>query len=183
MQLVVYMNAAMEMSRQDSGGKQVIPAGLFYYRVKDPLVDKVEDETILEDSFLKALRPDGLVMNSPAVIDHMDRDVEQASKVIPVSKNKDGSLAKKSKALTEENFEIISEFTNRQVRKVGKQILKGEAGISPYKIDQKTGCDYCPYQAICGFDEKMEGYAYRQFEKLEAEEAMEIMREEAAKWE
>lgn len=183
MQLVVYMNAAMEMSRQDSGGKQVIPAGLFYYRVKDPLVDKVEDETILEDSFLNALRPDGLVMNSPAVIDHMDRDVEQASKVIPVSKNKDGSLAKKSKALTEEDFEIISEFTNRQVRKVGKQILKGEAGISPYKIDQKTGCDYCPYQAICGFDEKMEGYAYRQFEKLEAEEAMEIMREEAAKWE
>ena len=79
-----------------------------------------------------------------------------------------------------ETFNI--DFETRTM-KVGKQILKGEAGISPYKIDQKTGCDYCPYQAICGFDEKMEGYAYRQFEKLEAEEAMEIMREEAAKWE
>lgn len=183
MQLVVYMNAAMEMSRQESGGKQVIPAGLFYYRVKDPLVDKVDDEAILEDSFLKALRPDGLVMNSPNVIDHLDKDVEQASKVIPVSKNKDGSLAKKSKALSEEDFAIISEFTNRQVRKVGRQILEGEADVSPYKIDQKTGCNYCPYHSICGFDEKIEGYGYREFEKLEAEDAMEIMREEAAKWE
>ena len=183
MQLVVYMNAAMEMSKQESGGKQVIPAGLFYYRVKDPLVDKVEDEAVLEDSFLKELRPDGLVMNSSDVIAHMDRDVEQASKVIPVSKNKDGSLAKKSKALSEEDFEIISEFTNRQVRNVGKQILEGKADISPYKMDQRTGCSYCPYQAICGFDEKIEGYAYRDLKKLEADEAMEIMREEAAKWE
>ncbi len=183
MQLVVYMNAAMEMSRQESEGKQIIPAGLFYYRVQDPIVEKVQDEEVLEDAFLKELRPDGIVLDSPEVIGHLDREIDQSSQVIPVTKNKNGTLAKASKVLSEEEFAIISEFTNRQVRKVGTQILQGEASVSPYKMDQQTGCKYCPYQAICGFDEKIEGYEYRELEKLKAEEAMELMREEAARWE
>lgn len=183
MQLVVYMNAAMEMSKQEGGGKQVIPAGLFYYRVQDPLVEKVKDEDALEDAFLKELRPDGIVLDSPEVIGHLDREIDQTSQVIPVSKNKNGTLAKASKVLSEEDFSIISEFTNRQVRNVGKQILEGEVSVSPYKIDQQTGCKYCPYHAVCGFDEKIDGYGYRELEKLKAEEAMEMMREEAAKWE
>ena len=183
MQLVVYMNAAMEMSQQESEGKQIIPAGLFYYRVQDPIVEKVHDEEVLEDAFLKELRPDGIVLNSPEVIGHLDREIDQSSQVIPVTKNKNGTLAKASKVLSEEEFAIISEFANQQVRKVGKQILQGEASVSPYKLDQQSACKYCPYQAICGFDEKIDGYEYRELEKLKAEEAMEIMREEAAKWE
>ena len=183
MQLVVYMNAAMEMSQQESEGKQIIPAGLFYYRVQDPIVEKVHDEEVLEDAFLKELRPDGIVLNSPEVIGHLDREIDQSSQVIPVTKNKNGTLAKASKVLSEEEFAIISEFANQQVRKVGKQILQGEASVSPYKLDQQFACKYCPYQAICGFDEKIDGYEYRELEKLKAEEAMEIMREEAAKWE
>lgn len=183
MQLVVYMNAAMEISEQNGQGKQIVPAGLFYYRVQDPIVDKVNDEEVLEESVLKELRPDGIVLDSPEVIAHLDREIDQASQVIPVSINKNGTLSKASKVLTEEEFAIISEFANRQVRKVGTRILQGEAEISPYRMEQQTGCKYCPYHAICGFDEKIEGYAYRELDKLKAEEAMEMMREEAAKWE
>ena len=183
MQLVVYMNAAMEMSRQDSNGKQVIPAGLFYYRVKDPIVDKVKDVEALEEAFLKELRPDGIVLDSPEVIEHLDREINQASQVIPVTRNKNGELAKASKVLSEEDFAMISEFANRQVKKVGKQILEGEASVSPYQLGDSTGCKYCPYHAVCGFDEKIEGYQYRELEKLKPEEAIEFMREEAAKWE
>ena len=61
--------------------------------------------------------------------------------------------------------------------------MQGEASVSPCKLVQQSACKYCPYQAICGFDEKIDGYEYRELEKLKAEEAMEIMREEAAKWE
>ena len=183
MQLVVYMNAAMEMSKQENEGKQIIPAGLFYYRVQDPIVEKVQDEGVLEDAFLKELRPDGIVLDSPEVIEHLDREIDQASQVIPVSKNKNGTLSKASKVLTEDDFGIISEYTNRLVRKVGTQILQGEASVSPYKLDQQSGCKYCSYHAICGFDEKIDGYEYRELEKLKAEEALELMREEAAKWE
>lgn len=183
MQLVVYLNEAMEMSRQESGGKQVIPAGLLYYRVQDPIVDKTEDETALENEFLKELRPDGMVLNTPELLAHLDKELEQVSQVIPVTKNKNGSLAKASKVLSEEDFALISEFTGHQVRKVGKQILEGEAAIFPYQLDGKTGCQYCLYHGVCGFDEKLDGYAYRELEKCKAEEALEKMRKEAETWE
>lgn len=183
MQLVVYLNEAMEMSRQESGGKQVIPAGLLYYRVQDPIVEKTEDETALENEFLKEMRPDGMVLNTPEVLVHLDKELEQVSQVIPVTKNKNGSLAKASKVLSEEDFALISEFTGRQVRKVGKQILEGEAAVSPYQLDGKTGCQYCPYHGVCGFDEKLDGYAYRELEKCKSEEALERMRKEAETWE
>lgn len=183
LQLVVYMNAAMEMSRQEGAGKQVIPAGLFYYRVQDPIVDKAKDEEALENAFLKELCPDGIVLNSSDVIGHLDREMDGTSQVIPVVRNKDGQLSKKSKVLSEEDFGIISEFANRQVRKVGKQILEGQAEVAPYELGNDTGCKFCPYHAVCGFDEKIPGYEYRELEKLEAEDAMNRMREEALEWE
>lgn len=183
LQLVVYMNAAMEMSRQESDGKQVVPAGLFYYRVQDPIVEKTEDEAELEDAFLKELRPDGIVLNRPEVISHLDRNIEKESKVIPVAKTKGGDVSKRSKVLSEEEFSLISEFAGLQVQKVGKQILEGEAQISPYKLDNQTGCAYCPYHGICGFDEKLDGYAYRELEKQKPEEALNMMRKEVGEWE
>ena len=85
--------------------------------------------------------------------------------------------------LSEEDFGIISEFANRQVRKVGKQILEGQAEVAPYQLGNDTGCKFCPYHAVCGFDEKIPGYEYRELEKLEAEDAMNRMREEALEWE
>ena len=183
MQLIVYMNAAIEMSKQESAGKQVIPAGLFYYRVKDPIVNRLKDEDALEEAFLKELCPDGMVLDMPEVIEHLDKNFEKSSQVIPVSKNKGGDLSKTSKVLKEEDFAVISRFANEQVRNVGKQILKGEADASPFALGSNNGCKYCPYHAICGFDEKISGYEYRQLETLNAEKAMEVMREEVKSWE
>ena len=125
MQLVVYMNAAVEMSRQEGGAKQVIPAGLFYYRVQDPLVKKVNDEEELEKAMLKELRPDGMVLNSPKVVNIFDRELSGTSLVIPVGKNKGGDLSKTSKVLSEQDFADILKFAHRKVKEVGTQILKG----------------------------------------------------------
>ena len=181
MQLVVYMNAAIEMSKQDSNGKQVIPAGLFYYRVKDPIIKRTKEEDI-EEAFLKELCPDGMVLDMPEVVEHLDKEFEKSSQVIPVSKNKGGELSKTSKVLPKEDFDIISEFANKQVRKVGKQILEGKVDASPFAMGNNNGCKYCPYHAICGFDEKIPGYEYRELEVLNAEKAMEVMREEVKAW-
>ena len=183
MQLVVYMNAAMEMSNQESGGKQVIPAGLLYYRVNDPMVDKAKDEQSIEMEILKELRPDGLVMDTPEIIKLFDKDLEGASQVIQVSKNKDGGLSQRSKVVSEDDFSVISQYTKQKVRDVGKQILQGVVDANPYQLKDQTGCEQCPYHAVCGFDDKIPGYEYRELEKLDAEEAMEFMRKEVDTWE
>ena len=61
LQLVLYLNTALELESRKNHGKTVIPAGIFYYQMKDPIVDKEKDEEKLEKKILKELRLDGVV--------------------------------------------------------------------------------------------------------------------------
>lgn len=183
MQLVVYMNAALALEKEKHPDKQVIPAGLLYYRMKDPIVDKPGPEKAIDDIILQELRPDGMVQQSEEVLEHFDRGFVGASQVIPVGRTQSGALSKTSKVLSEEEFGIISEFAKKQVQEVKEQILEGNAEIKPYALAGKTACDYCPYHAVCGFEEKIEGYRYRKLDKLNAESALEKMRKEVDAWE
>lgn len=183
MQLVVYMNAALEMQQKEHQEKQVIPAGLFYYRMKDPIVEKQETEEARLTAILKELRPDGVVQNTDEVCNHLDCNFAGASAVIPVERTQSGGLSKKSKVLSEEDFDIISQFAKEQVQKVGRQIFEGDAAIAPYELGKSTGCDYCSYHGICGFEETIPGYASRKLEKLDEVEALEKMRKEVTTWE
>lgn len=183
MQLVVYMNAAVEMQKELHRDKQVIPAGIFYYHMSDPIIKEPGPNKDLEELILQELCLNGLVQDSDEVIAHMDKELSGSSKVIPVARNKNGELSKTSRVLSEEDFRVISEFAKERVRRAGAGILEGEAEIAPYSLGDKTGCSYCPYHAICGFDEKIEGYRYRELDKLNSEEALEKMREEVKTWE
>lgn len=51
----------------------------------------------------------------------------------------------------------------------------GEVQARPYEMGDSTGCDYCPYKDICGFDLRLEGCAYRRLEKMSMEEAVAAM--------
>ena len=50
LQLVVYMDAAMEMEERRNPDKAVIPAGIFYYNINDPVIDREGDMTPEADS-------------------------------------------------------------------------------------------------------------------------------------
>ena len=78
---------------------------------------------------------------------------------------------------------MISKFAKKHMQDAEAQILTGNVEIKPYILGGSTGCDYCPYHAVCGFDEKLEGYEYRKFDKLDKEEALEKMRKEVDTWE
>ena len=45
LQLAVYLDAAVELEQKKHPGKQVEPAGVFYYHIDDPMLDQEEDET------------------------------------------------------------------------------------------------------------------------------------------
>ena len=48
LQLVVYMNAALELEEKRHPGKKAEPAGIFYYHIQDPMVDGLGNETEAE---------------------------------------------------------------------------------------------------------------------------------------
>ena len=51
----------------------------------------------------------------------------------------------------------------------------GEIKAAPYEMGRETGCDYCAYRDICGFDLRIAGCAYRRLEKLSVEDTVEEM--------
>lgn len=177
MQLPVYLNAAMDMEQKKHPGQEILPAGIFYYRMKDPIVEKEKNEALLEEKLLKELKLDGLVNADEAVIQHLERGLTGNSSLIPVGKNKDGSLNRYSRVLAPNDFHTLLEYTKKKEQELKERILSGEAQARPYELGAETGCDYCAYRDICGFDIRLEGCEYQHMDKMEREEAVERMRE------
>lgn len=172
LQLVVYMDAAMDMEKRRHPEKETVPAGIFYYHIDDPMLDRQEGMTQeeIEAGILKKLRMNGLVNSSLEVIRHMDREIQTESDVIPVAL-KDGLVQEsKSSVAGGKRFEHLSGFVKGQLKSMGDEILNGKTAVNPYKQGSRTACDYCPFHSVCGFDLKTTGYGFRRFKSMRAEE-------------
>lgn len=177
LQLMVYMDAAVRWEEKKHPGKEVIPAGVFYYRIQDPLVEdsKMAD---VEESLLKELKPDGIMNLKGDALAHLDRRTDGESLAVPVKYNKNGSLAKSSKAVAEEDFQAMMRHAVHKVEEIHGRILSGETIAHPYRRGQETACTYCKYRHICGFDARIPGYVHREIGQLGKEEALAKMKQE-----
>ncbi len=149
LQLVVYMNSAVELLKRKYPGKEVLPGGMYYYHLDDPVVegkpelsDREIQEKILEELKLKGV----------------------------AGEEEDASVSKKSKRAAKEEFQILSKYVGHKIRDIGRRIFAGEIGAEPYRLGDSTGCDYCPYHGICGFDPASPGWEYRKLEDIKDEE-------------
>ena len=175
LQLVVYMDAVSEMAQNHYPGKEIVPAGILYYNIADPLAEKKgdPDSDQIDAEILKKLRMNGLVNSELEAVRHLDRTIEKESDVIPVVL-KDGEVqAGRSSVANRERFARLSQFVHRKLKKAGQEILDGEIGVEPYKNGQRTACDYCPYHAVCGFDRKTSGYEFSRWKNRKTEEIWE----------
>ncbi len=179
LQLVVYMNAAMELVGKKNPDKQIEPAGIFYYHVKHPMIEGtgMESEEEIKNAVLEQLKLNGLVNDEPKIYRAMDEELSGASSVIPVGLKSDGSLKATSKVASKEEFSVLSEYVNEKITEAGRRILAGDVAMKPYQLDKQSGCDYCPYHAVCGFDPRFAGQTYRKLERFDdSEEIFEKMR-------
>lgn len=182
LQLVVYMNAALELEKNLHSSKEVVPGGLFYYHIDDPVIEVTGeiDEAEVQEAILKELKPDGLVNREESVYRAMDQDFETKSDVIPVELKKSGELSARSSVASTEEFAILSEYVNHNIIEKGNEIYRGNVEVSPFVDGQSSSCDYCPYKAVCGFDVKISGYESRKGKKIDKKEIFERMETENA---
>jgi len=179
LQLVVYMNAAMELEAVKHPDKQVVPAALLYYHVEDPLVDAEQEMTPEEinEQLLHKLRMNGLVNGDSNIIEKLDRFMGDKSQVIPVEKKKDGTYSAKSSIMSGDELQVISSYVNRKIQTIGRQILDGHKEMNPYTKGISDACSYCAYKKVCGFDPAVPGYQKRILEELTDEEILKKMEE------
>lgn len=183
MQLMVYLKACVE-DRTKNTGKNVIPAGVLYYHIDDPMLEGKDHKENLEQKLLSNLRMDGLVNEDDPVLPSLDSSFETgngglatdtASYIIPAATDKKGQLKKTSKAVTTEDFERLMSFTGNKLGELRKEIMSGNISVNPYIKNDASGesaCQYCPYHSICRFDTRLEGNRYRVLNKLTDDEVM-----------
>ncbi len=178
-QLSVYLSAAIDYLKRTYIEKKIIPSGIFYYHIDDPIVAKSEK---VEEDIYKSLRMNGLVNQDKTIIGLMDQKLagpggtlsaSSKSDIIPIETNKEGELNKRSVTATERQIRGLMDYVNQKLVEDSKQILEGDTKLNPYRLGEKTACDYCEFKGACGFDTRLPGFGYRNLAKKPVEEIKE----------
>ena len=175
LQLILYLNVVRGMQEERNPGKRVVPAAVMYYRVQDPLQkgNGTAPKEAVEAERLKAMMPSGMINSDETVISLLDAEFTDTSDVIPVKRNKDGSLSAYSRVMDAEAFDTVSSYVEDVIRESADRILQGEKCVNPYEWgDNRSSCKYCVYRSVCGFDPAIPGYEIRTIETLKADEVM-----------
>ncbi|MDO4632249.1 MAG: PD-(D/E)XK nuclease family protein [Eubacteriales bacterium] len=178
LQLVVYLSAAMELEARLHPEKEIVPAGIFYSYMRDPLLET--DESQVEEAMLKALCPNGLVNDDPEILKNLDNTLAPGEKsaVIPVDLTTKGVPSKRSKTVTTEQFRELGAFARRKMQENGSRILAGETAPNPFERTTGKSCDFCIYQSVCRMDRKIPGMMMRKLKEYSQEELWELLRTE-----
>lgn len=176
LQLGVYLSAGMRKLSEEHPEKKIVPAGVFYYHISDPIVERSHH---VEEDIKQKLIMDGLASKEVPIITSMDTEflAEDGglrplikSQVLPIETTKTGELSKRSNVVSEKRFYELLKFVEDSMLQFGQEIMNGTTDLNPYKQKEKNACGYCPYASACGFDLKLEGCEYRRFEELSKDE-------------
>lgn len=183
MQLVSYLDVALQDAANLVGTNTVKPAGAYYMHVHDPLLDAKDASA---ESRLKKYKYDGFFLNDTAVFPAFDHSLDSSmnSAVFPLRKNKDDQYQavsqSKNKFYTEEEIALLRQHNQKKMVDAGERLLAGEIQLNPsYKIsDKKRACQFCPFRSVCEFDVMLPENDYHRLESLSKEEVLNRIREE-----
>ncbi len=177
LQLMIYLDGALRVEQKKYPDKEIIPAGVFYYNIKDPMIQEKIDADVeaVSAGLMKELKMNGLVQADAELVHRMDNSLGS----IPVAFNKDGSFRKNSSVANRTQFAVLGRYVRTKIEKIRNSILEGNAQVSPYELGKKNACTYCPYMTVCGFDRKLSGYEFRRLKNFSDEELWKAFDREA----
>ena len=180
LQLVVYMNAAVEIEQKKHPGKEIVPAAMLYYHVADPMIEDGQTLTPeqLNERLLQELKMTGIVSENDKAISLLDREFTDKSDILPIERKKDGTFSAHSSVVKEEDMQTISSYVNYKIKELGTGILQGNISVNPCEQNGENACTYCAYRSICGYDAEIAGYETRKLKKLSRDDALMLMEKE-----
>ncbi len=186
MQLVIYLRAVTEAYRKRYPETEPLPAGVFYYRVNDPILSGDDNKIAsdIENQIRKELAFSGIANRDMRALSLMDRTLAGGggtalqSDILPVGLKKDGAFTASSHVFSTEEFDMASQYAGKMIRSVGDRIRAGDVTVSPYRYRKKTACDYCRYRGVCSFDRQIAGYRMREITPMKEQDLLTAIRSE-----
>ncbi len=149
MQLIIYMNAMLEFYEK-KGSKRVLPAGMFYFHMDDPMVEAApQDEA--ETQLLKTMKMSGVANSDFDLIPKIEHPGEEGFLSIPVQATKSG-YHKRSSILDTNQMLKLGALVENKMKELGNALMKGDVAIRPYEYKGQMPCDYCSFRHICAFE-------------------------------
>ena len=194
LQLILYMKAAkhIEQLRNSDSNKKIVPAGMLYFNIDNPIIDLGKDASNLlkleeaaqkekiEERIQDSLAMKGVVSDDIAVIRKMDDFESGKSHNIPVTLKKNGEELDErgSRTISAAQFDILEDYVTKLSNDIAKNIFHGKIAVNPFRQGNRSGCDYCPFHAVCGFSPDLNRGEYRTLKKMDTEELWEKMKKE-----
>lgn len=182
-QLEVYLAAALRMAAEEKK-EPLVPAGMFYFHVEDPFLPR---EKYSEDALFETFRPDGVLNGTPSAVAALDVSLgaengglkpSKVSRLIYAETDKEGQLKAGSQKIEEKDFATLTEFVYQKLEKEAEQILEGDTQAKPYRYKKEVPCEYCAYRSVCGFDNRLPEFSYREIKEQKKEELWEKLGKE-----
>ena len=169
LQLIIYL--AVALGRADSR-----PAGAFYFKVADPVVDSdSRDPDVVEGERNRALRLSGLYIDDQAVLAAMSPEVD---KIVNLTLKNDGTPKSSVSMMDEDGFDLLIRHAIRAAESITRGILSGKTAIAPKKMSGFNACDRCDWRAVCQQDPLLGGMPEQLRPVLEPRDVLETIREE-----
>lgn len=181
-QLIMYMKAAMELEKKRHKGKNVVPAGILFYNISDPIIELGNGEHADQDTVMyhirEALRMKGVINSNKNILKKLD-DTDDVSLAVPLAYKKDGEVnLSRSSVMDTAHFGMLEDYVVKKSQDTAMNIYKGNVALNPYEDGANNSCKYCPYKEVCGFSQDLPGHSFRRMEKLKDPDIWEKIRGE-----
>ncbi|MGN0292377.1 MAG: PD-(D/E)XK nuclease family protein [Lachnospiraceae bacterium] len=165
-QLVFYMEAAQENLKKRNRQLSILPGGVLYYNISDPIVERTPGmgEDDIKKAILDKLQMNGMVTRSS--LEESEREAADRKKGSRIS------------VVSDLQFSVLQKHIHNTVRELGQEIMEGRITVDPYVKGQTSACTWCSYQSICGFDRKRRGYGYRNLASMSKDEVWKRLMED-----
>lgn len=184
LQLLSYLNAIAANQGQlpqrlQTSRSDLQLAGALYLHLNNPLIraDKLAPDTDLTTMKLQQHQYKGLLLNDPALLKQLDKNLDQQQAMVyPLKANKNDTISAKKDALlvTPAQLNWLQERNKQLIINAGNDIIAGKVALQPYRLldgsKWKTGLDYTDYKDIYQFDNMLDQQNYRQLSARIAEE-------------
>lgn len=156
LQMLLYLNA-LERGGEALFGREVVPAGVLYTPVREPLLalPRETPPEKLREAMQKQLRRSGMLLADPAVLQAMEHDALTEPCYLPVTvkRGKDGDALLGDSLASLERLGRLGKYAELQLQSVARELREGDIDADPYARNaQETACRFCEFAPACHFE-------------------------------
>lgn len=176
LQLLAYLNAIngnrdQLPARLRTSANRLQLAGALYLHLSNPVISAADlkGHSDLATIQMQQHQYKGLLLNDPALLKQLDRNLAKQALVYPL-KTQGDKIAGKAGALlvTPDQLNWLQERNKQLIINAGNDIIAGKVALAPYRLitgnRRQTGLDFTDFSDIYQFDNMLDQQNYRQLD-------------------